>query len=92
MGEGGHGQWVKIVCLFLSCLSCLLRGTHTPSFAHSAPMRADDFLSYEEGYKIGGPPGGPGERFGISLLSFRLSLATYPVGMEAVKRSVIRGG
>jgi hypothetical protein len=22
----------------------LLRGTHTPSFAHSAPMRATDFL------------------------------------------------
>jgi hypothetical protein len=26
----------------------LLRGTHTPSFAHSAPMRAEDFLVYTE--------------------------------------------
>jgi hypothetical protein len=29
---------------FLSILFCMLRRTHTPSFAHSAPMRAEDFL------------------------------------------------
>jgi hypothetical protein len=37
----------------------LLRGTHTPSFAHSAPMRAEDFFVHTEGMRTEGPRGGP---------------------------------
>jgi hypothetical protein len=51
----------------------LLRGTHTPGFAHSAPMRANDFLVYESG-----GPGALGVCFFLKT--------TYPRGMRAVKR------
>jgi hypothetical protein len=42
-GRGGATRGRKIDHLFL-ILFAFVRGTHTPRFAHSAPMRATDFL------------------------------------------------
>jgi hypothetical protein len=40
-GDGGYGRglWLRF-----SFIHSLLRGTHTPSFAHSTPLRVKDFL------------------------------------------------
>jgi hypothetical protein len=57
-GEGTASESIMLSFRFI--LFRLLRGTHTPSFAHSAPMRAEDFfrsLRKKEGGENGGPPG-----------------------------------
>jgi hypothetical protein len=54
-GREGMARGPNLFVSFFFLLFRVLRGTHTPSFAHSAPMRAEDFLVYENG---GPPPGG----------------------------------
>jgi hypothetical protein len=53
-GFGGYGRglWFLFFCSCLFLYSLFVKGTHTPSFAHSAPLRVEDFF-------VTGGPGGP---------------------------------
>jgi hypothetical protein len=86
--EEGHDFQESTFCPCFSYYSALLRGTHTPRFAHSAPMRVEDFfivqflwyasaISLVRRVDAGAPRRGP--------LTF-FPLATYPLRIEAVKR------
>jgi hypothetical protein len=66
--EKGAEKESRIVLSFHLFLFRLLRGTRTPSFARSAPMRAEDFFGSrirkkESGGENGGPLKGPFEGF-----------------------------
>jgi hypothetical protein len=47
--SGSRKGRVGLFRLFLYFLTRLLRGSHTPSFAHSAPVRAEDSLGTHGG-------------------------------------------
>jgi hypothetical protein len=51
----------------------LLRGTHTPSFAHSAPMRVTEFFPF--GTRVGKDVEGPLEGPLFLLISLRFSFS-----------------
>jgi hypothetical protein len=55
--------------------SFVKRGTHTLSFAHSAPLRAEDFFCY------GGPKWAPARRALVSYVT-----STYLFGIKDNKR------
>jgi hypothetical protein len=80
VGFGGEGTTSGSIMLSFSfILFRLLRGTHTPSFVHSAPMRAEDFFTTVEGKK------GEGDENG-GVFSYVFPKATYLFWIWAAKR------